>query len=200
MPVVSRTSQPRNAESFENDIFVGIDMSLTDTGIAAIDSMNNIILTKSIKTNSKENEFRRIEYIVRNTLRVIDGLWGSYRTIYVCLEQPGMSVRAGKAYTRFEIFGILKYELSRRSNVKLWTAAPTVVLYKVIAPSGGGKKLNSKEKKQRSIDFVLREYGNFYKNDNITDAIAIGRLVQDITIRRARYSVIRVPHIPRDPI
>ncbi len=148
-------------------IVLGIDPSLTDTGFAVLDGSDSIIDVKSFRSYPKQSDEYRIRLIAKGIVQEIE----QYRydhDVYVFIEALPFAKRpTGSAYTRSELYGVIKYLLVEMGIHTYFVSALT--LKKQFAGTGTADKHNVQAA-------VYNRYGRLIKNDNIADAIGLASI------------------------
>jgi len=146
-------------------VYVGIDHSLTGTGIVVLDQDGCILEQKLIKTSSDQIDEKRM-------IDIIDGL--SFvpkilRLKYVYIEGPSY-MSSGQAVLQMGALHYLIRIFLYRKKVR----------YKIIAP-GSLKKFicgpgNGNAKKEFMLLNIYKKYGLEFKDNNIADAYSLARM------------------------
>ena len=138
---------------------MGIDQSLTATGIAIIDKDENIIHTETIKTDKTQTDLRRCVLIVD---RISDLCRGKDVT-HVAFEGYAFNVRGNYSYRAGELGGILKH--------KLWTLN---LFFQQVAILSHKKSFtgNGHAKKEDMIAQAIKRYKRTF-NEHEADAISL---------------------------
>ena len=144
-------------------MFVGIDHSLTGTGVVVIDQNGCIHEQKLIKTTPDEIEEKRMT-------RIIDGL--SFipkivrlKTVYI--EGPSF-MSTGQAVLQMGALHYLVRIFLYRKKVKYKIIAPGT-LKKFITGSGAAKK-------EHMLLNIYKKWGIEFKDNNLADAYSLARL------------------------
>lgn len=149
--------------------FVGIDISLTGTGVCRLTRDGTVGKTKCIKTlahKSFTQWFDRIKAITDEVMEYVDN--GSI----VFVEGYAFGA-TGQVFNIAELSGYIKYQLYTGDCTAVIQVPPTS-LKKYIAGKGNAKKdLMLKE--------VYKKYGVDFTDDNIADAFALARMAYELT-------------------
>jgi len=145
--------------------FVGVDHSLTGTGIVVLDQDGCIIEQKLIKTTSDQIDEKRM-------IDIIDGLSFIPKIVKLkCVYIEGPSyMSSGQAVLQMGALHYLIRIFLYRKKVK----------YKIIAP-GSLKKFicgpgNGNAKKEFMLLNIYKKYGLEFKDNNIADAYSLARM------------------------
>ena len=168
------------------DIFLGIDLSLTDTGFSAIDDGGNILFTKSIKTNPKSLDFARVLYTTTAILNDARAYAGDHKVRAFIEAIPFAPRPNGKTYTRTELFGIVKYGLVT-SGIDTYVIGATTLKKEFASHGAAGK--------DAVIAAVHRRFGRLIKNDNVADSLGLASLGRDHFVSKLRFSMEKMPMI-----
>lgn len=172
-----RHSKPSTAGKFN---FIGLDISLTDTGIVILDHEAELIHHSSIKTTPKRTDMERKNYIL-DTLRdtIVDNTQMCDLAI-VCIEDYAYGRSTGKVFTRAELSGTVKrwlYEV----DMPVFVISPTSVKAWV----AGGRS-----KKEEIMMAVHGIWGFQTNNDNIADAFVVAKMLEAFVMRREPLALV----------
>jgi len=143
-------------------MFVGIDHSLTGTGVVVIDQDGCILEQKLIKTTNDEIEEKRMTYII-DELSFIPKI---VRLKRVYIEGPSF-MSTGQAVLQMGALHYLIRIFLYRKKVK----------YKIIAP-GTLKKFTTGSgaaKKEQMLLHIFKRWGIEFKDNNTADAYCLAR-------------------------
>lgn len=146
---------------------VGLDLSLTDTGMVVLmrGSKWVPIFADSFKTKAEEPEIERKCYIVNSVIQTIIDLKLLPANTLICIEGYAISRNQGKLFTRAEIIGTIKHLLSIMGYVS-FTVSPTSA--KEFMGNGKFDKDDMKREAKRNFGFV-------HRNHNVVDAFIMAR-------------------------
>lgn len=163
----------------EKGFYLGLDLSLTGTGICVIDEQGIVHVTQTLKTKLKG--FERLQFIRKSTLAIIE----VFKPIFTCIEGYSMGSRAGQAFSIGELGGIIKYSLWGR-GVPFKDVAPTQV-----KKFGTGKGNCAKDEIMMK---VYKEYGFEAKDNNCADSFVLAQIARawksSVTLRKHQAEVI----------
>jgi Holliday junction resolvasome RuvABC endonuclease subunit len=154
-----------------NYTVVGIDQSLTATGLALIHSDKNIMApeaprhyTAALKP-TKERGIERLMYIEKAVER-----WIPSGTDLAVMEGYAMGIRNGQVFSLGECGAIIKRTVSLR-GIPLISVAPGT-LKKYVSGNGAAKK-------NLMLLAAYKKFGVTFDDDNECDAYCMARLGQD---------------------
>jgi len=154
---------------------VGIDSSLTSTGICVLfvlgNSKLNMVLTKSKQFATDEE---RIKYIATETLKKVReavGLTG-LRHVKWGIEDYSFNVKAGRVRQLAEVGGLIKQVLWAATG-RLPVKINPKTLKKFIVGTG-------KAAKNQHLLYAYTKWGIKFPNDDVCDAYAVARLVEAV--------------------
>lgn len=151
---------------------IGIDVSLTATGICAISEVG--VKSLLIPTTPQEHDFKRQLKIADTVLGFVEAANRNDRVV-VAIEGYANSAfkrGSGKLFTRAEIVGMIKISLSLKYNCDIFIVQPTS-LKLFICGKGNGSK-------QQMMDAIQLRYNKFFNDDNLADAYALCKYLQAI--------------------
>lgn len=151
-------------------LVVGLDLSLTDSGIVILDcrpASPVVIHRKSFKTSTDDGSDQyRVNLIVNYVLQKLVDSKYECANIVVVIENYSMGSRVGKSFTRSEIGGTIKYIISTVFGFPCYTVAPTSL--KKFIHTG-------KATKSEMGFYCQAKFGFYDDNDNIVDAYCLTR-------------------------
>ena len=153
---------------------IGVDVSLTSTGIAVVDNMAKIHSVDHIKTSPNKADHTRIDYIVDQFFERLRPYINDH-TRFV-FEAFAFSRNSGKAFTRAEVAGIIKYKL-RQDEYDIIAVSPSA-LAKEIAGNGRCGK-------DGMMQAVFRKYNFYTKISDEADALAAAMYGHKLFIEHA---------------
>lgn len=160
---------------------IGLDISLQDTGLVMLLSGKTpeSILSCSITSDPKTPEFRRVCGIVDRVISEIISSGFNYATTKVAfIEGHAFGRNTGKAKTRAELAGIIKYRLVG-AGISTFIVPPNS-LKMVTAGNGHATKKDM-------INAVKDRFGVIYTNDNLADAHALAEYGKEVLLGGKRY-------------
>lgn len=148
-------------------IVLGIDQSLTGSGVSIIDA-NEILYKGLIK--SKRNGTKRLIDIKNQILE----LNNKFRPDYVAMEGYGFMTK-GRAFELGELGGMIKVMFTELGKEPM-----------VVHPSHLKKYITGKGNADKSIMLmgVYKKYGIEFDNHNIADSFGISKMALDILLTR----------------
>jgi Holliday junction resolvasome RuvABC endonuclease subunit len=173
----------------EQDTFAGIDGSLTGTGIAIINTADEKIAIKTIKTGPKDfaNDLDRIQHITDTILSSIPS-----NTKMVCIEDVFISkFQVGSGMKLIGLAFLIRNALYK-AKIPFFLVAPTQ-LKKFISNKGNSSK-------DQITKEVYKKYGCDCSDDNQADAVVLSKISQslyaylhkkDLNVLRPQMEVIK---------
>lgn len=160
---------------------VGLDLSLTGTGVVVLSHDNEVLLAETLKNKLRGME--RLEFIRNKITDVID----DYPDATYCVENYAMGSRAGQAFSIGELGGVIKLLLFERGIIPY--LVPPTRLKKFI--TGGGKA-----EKDMIMMLVYKRWGWEASDNNTADAYSLSKLGQNLItpssdLNKAQLEVIR---------
>lgn len=150
-----------------NQEFVGIDLSLSGTGLCLIYSDYSIILNSLLSVKTTETSLRL--FLLRNEL---NNCLKDHKIKLCCIEGPSFGSKdGGRLFQIGEWTGVVKLLLFEL-NIPVVIAVPSQ-LKKYI--SGTGKDI----KKEHIMLDVYKKYGHEFRDNNIADAYVLSRIARD---------------------
>lgn len=147
-------------------MYLGIDQSLTHSGVVVLNSFGYISEHLCIKPKCKG--VARLEYIKEQLDTLLEFLVCNKRDLLVCMEGYSYGNMFGKAFELGELGGV----------IKCWAGSGLIV-----APTTLKKFITGKGKLEKGIDkkdiiprIVKEKWGFETKDDNIADAYGLARI------------------------
>lgn len=162
--------KPAKSETKNNHrikYLIGVDVSITCTGIAIVDNMRKLVKSTHIKPITKTlADHTRIDEMVSQFFDFVNPTLESVPSyaIKFVFEAYAFGRFQGKMFSRAELAGILKHEL-RKSDYDIVACSPTA-LKKATTGKGNIKG------KDAMMQAVFANYGAYTQNDDEADAIA----------------------------
>lgn len=171
-------------------MFLGIDASLTGTGLALINDEYKI--EKTLKLTVPHKDIERLFHLENLLLPFIED---SAKIKLVCIEGPSYQSKDHTLFQLGEWAGIIKLNLFKK-GIDVIIAAPSQ-LKKYI--SG---KFESTSKKELVILDIYKYYGEEIRDNDIADAYVVSRLardyykrfienIQDDTLKKSQIEVLK---------
>jgi len=150
--------------------FICIDPSLRSTGFAIMDNMEEVLQTEQIRTKSGLSDHKTCDQIVETIFDLVNDnpILGKPKHTLVVIEDYAMGRFQGKSFGRAEVIGTLLWNF-RQDEYPIIAVAPTSLKSYVAQDFGGGKA--KKPDMQAAVHSLT---GNWYANDDINDAVALG--------------------------
>lgn len=151
-------------------MYIGIDASLTSTGIAVLDE--NGFSTQVLKSKSSLRGPERLDYLQNEFIKILGEIKNSHDPIEGCaIEGYAMGMRQpGRLADIGEWGGLVRLTLYRQSIPTI--VVPPTNLKKYISGSGGTKK-------NLIVMKVLQKYGIECKTDDEADALGLSAMAAD---------------------
>jgi len=145
--------------------FIGLDLSLTGTGVVVIDTAGTIISQDLIKTNSKQDMEERFDDILNKIFDII----GKYPKEDIIIYMEGLSF-GSSGQSMLELAGL--HYIVRHM---FWTHKYN---FTVIPPSKIKKFITGKGscKKELILLYVFKKFGVTIEENNIADAYCLAQL------------------------
>lgn len=150
--------------------FVGVDISLTGTGVCRLSSQGKLVNAECIKTKAHKSFtewFDRINMITSKVVQYIDA--GSV----VFVEGYAFGAN-GQVFNIAELSGYMKFQLYCGDCTAVIQVPPTS-LKKYITGTGNAKK-------ELILKEVYKRYSMDFNDDNVADAYALARMGYELTL------------------
>ena len=146
---------------------IGIDQSLTGTGVSVI---NDDKLEYSTVIKSKFKGVKRLVDIKNQLIKIYD----SYRPDHIAMEGYGFMTR-GRGFELGELGGVIKVTFSELGN-------PPIIVH----PSHLKKFVTGKGNCDKSLVLmhIYKKYNIEFNDNNIADSYGIARLVLEIVLMK----------------
>jgi crossover junction endodeoxyribonuclease RuvC len=144
-------------------VFVGIDHSMTGTGVVVIDQNGNILEQKLIKTTADDSDEKRMVTILDN-LSFIPKIV-KLKTVYI--EGPSFASQGQAVLQMGALHYLIRIFLFRKK-----------INYKIIAP-GSLKKFicgNGNAKKEHMLLNIYKRWNIEFNDNNIADAYGLAMM------------------------
>lgn len=146
-------------------IILGIDQSLTGTGLAVIECQlgtkpnhSSVLYTNTVETKNL-SDMQRIDYIVSHVLKIVD----QFTPVLIVMENYAFGAKGRLAHLG-ELGGAIKYELYKK-GFTVRVVAPNT-LKKFITGFGDANKELMMEK-------IESYFGKCFSDDNQADALGL---------------------------
>ena len=146
--------------------FVGLDLSLSSTGLVVISEDYSILLQKLISSSPKDQIEHRISSICDQIFSEIK----LYEPCIICVEDLSFSSR-GRAILDIAGLNLFVRTCLYNEQKKFYTVAPTV-LKKFVCNTG-------KAKKELMLLKVYQKFGIEFDNNNLADSYSLARFCKD---------------------
>ena len=163
-------------------MIIGIDPSLTETGVVVLDDTGSIVEAIGLKSK----KLRGMERLVWIREQVKSRLTQNKPTIVV-IEGYSFGSRGRAIFNLGELGGVLRV-LLHDLGIK-YVEVPPTVLKKFL-----GKGNFSKEEVMAAIS---KRYGIDFQNDNVADAYALGRMAHDLGTKGLEEIVVKKEKIKK---
>jgi len=157
--------------NIENLRFVGIDLSLTGTGIVCIDGNSKVVSSKLIQTKPTKNKMKRLLFIRNSIINFLTDL----PITEIVLEGFSYGSKGAAVYDLGMLGGIIRLDLFEKSFPYYVDYSPTFVK-KFIAGKGNAKK-----------DLMIKEVfklGFDTDDSNLADAFALAYIVKTMYLAK----------------
>lgn len=147
--------------------YVGLDLSLTNTGVAILtDNLNDLPQVLSIKTTPKYDLYTRAEMALEKLKVFLDVHTGSNKNTHFFVEGFAFGAK-GQIFNIAEFSGIIKYYINKEwfFDSDFYQIPPTS-LKKFITGSGTAKK-------ELMVKEVYKRYQFDTNDDNAADAFSL---------------------------
>ncbi|CAB4161977.1 RuvC Holliday junction resolvasome, endonuclease subunit [uncultured Caudovirales phage] len=150
---------------------VGLDLSLSCTGVAVIDDEGILVTTAAIKTkacNGVRGRVGRYDQLSKQIVSIIN----SYSPCDVLIEGYSFGSKGRGQIDRAESGGVIRHQIiTQCPGVRMIDEIAPLSLQKEVTGYGGGK---GKEKKKAMKDAVEEVYGELgYKTSDQYDAVGL---------------------------
>jgi len=151
-----------------NNLYIGIDLSLTSTGIIILDDFE-ILIKKLIKTKNDLDIEDRLLYISDTIFNLVNNYSKYNKIIYI----EGLSYNSKNSCRMLELAGLhyLIRSDMRRINLK-YEIIPPATLKKFVTGKGNCKK-------NLIILYVYKKWNIELSDDNLADAYSLARMALD---------------------
>jgi len=149
-----------------NGVFVGLDLSLTGTGVVVLDNECSVLCAETLKNKLRGME--RLAYLREEIHSVVR----KYPSAVYCIEGYAMGSRSGQAFSIGELGGVIKLLLHTENIIP--HLVPPTRLKKFIV--GGGRA-----EKDMILMKVFQRWGWEAKDNNQADAYGLARIAYGLT-------------------
>ena len=147
----------------DTQLIIGLDLSLTSTGVSVYSISENTIITESIKTSNKNSYMQRYR-IILDRITEIDHFIVPAAIYFIEGYSFGSFGKSSSMSNLIELGGIIKYDLTNRE--RFYIDVPPTVLKKFVTGKGNAKK--------EDIKLALyKKYHKEFKNSDEADAYAL---------------------------
>ena len=173
--------------------YLGIDQSLSGTGLCVLDEHGKILHTAVIKPK-KIFGVHRLRYIADEIRDFIEDKCGEFDEIRGSREEYSFSSKGAALFNLGElggvvdltIFNMFVHESMCGKNIQYYRI-PAGVHKKYVVKNGNAKKGSTKADVQKYLDLVEKHTGEVFTDDNIADSYMIARTL------RAFYQIMENP-------
>ena len=164
----------------EGPYYVGLDISITGTGVVVLDKQLQRVVAECIKTKPQDDWYGRVNNIVSRVFEYIpDPVF-----CMVFVEDYAFAAK-GQVFNIAELSGIIKYRMWV-DGYRFLRIPPTSLKKFTTATGTAPKELMMKE--------VYKRYGVDFNDNNVADAYALARMGYAITQQ------VNVPAYQKDAI
>jgi crossover junction endodeoxyribonuclease RuvC len=150
-------------EKAEIQLVIGLDLSLTSTGIAVYNIIDDNIFTLAVSTSSKDIYMARYSKILK-VIKDIDHFLLPVSLFFIEGYSLGSFGKSSAMSNLIELGGIIKYDLASRG--RSYISVPPTTLKKFITGKGNSKK--------EDIKLALyKKYGQEFKTSDEADAFSL---------------------------
>jgi crossover junction endodeoxyribonuclease RuvC len=147
----------------DTQLIIGLDLSLTSTGVSIYSISDDTIVTESIKTSNKNSYMQRYR-IILDRITEIDHFIVPAAIYFIEGYSFGSFGKSSSMSNLIELGGIIKYDLTNRE--RFYIDVPPTVLKKFVTGKGNAKK--------EDIKLALyKKYHKEFKNSDEADAYAL---------------------------
>lgn len=169
------------------DYIIGNDMSLTDSGITVLDGEGKRVDTFSIKTKASPIDHHRIDHIVQVYFENINKYLEKGKIAFVFEDILFSGKKSAKAGARFQLLGVIQWNLRQMLGVKTIAIGPNVWVSNVLYPAK--VPMVSKDRKEAINAACRNKYGFYTENRNISDSYGIARTGYQYFVLKKRITV-----------
>lgn len=156
--------------------FIGLDLSVSSTGVVILDELGELVLSKAIVVKSLGSTWRdRVQRNLRiwNQLDTLISTHVLYSTIQAVLIEDYAPRYMGSAIPIIELGGLVRENLLGISNLHVDCIPPTVVK-KFITGAGNAGKIEVATR-------LTKDYNVMFKSDDLYDAFGIAQFARALT-------------------
>jgi Holliday junction resolvasome RuvABC endonuclease subunit len=176
---VERFLTAHGAEEYMSFCYLGIDQSLSGTGICVLDKDGKVLKTGIIKPK-KLKGVQRLRYIVDELVEFIRTHCSEFDEIRASREEYSFSSKGAALFNLGELGGVIDLAFFDEANGTLldrkiqYYRIPAGVHKKFVVKNGNAKKGTVKADKQKYLNRIAKHTGTLFDDDNIADAYMIG--------------------------
>ena len=147
----------------DTQLIIGLDLSLTSTGVCVYSITEDSVVTESIKTSNKNSYMQRYK-IILDRITEIDHFMVPAAIYFIEGYSFGSFGKSSSMSNLIELGGIIKYDLNNRE--RFYIDVPPTILKKFVTGKGNAKK--------EDIKLALyKKYHKEFKNSDEADAYAL---------------------------
>jgi Holliday junction resolvasome RuvABC endonuclease subunit len=151
----------------KHNLYVGLDLSLTNTGLSVITRTGTLYMIESINAKERRGE-ERLDYITTEMRNCFD-CFRNLNSMLIYIEGYAMGAK-GRVFDIGELGGVVKLILYRHNcNYKV---IPPTVLKKFVIGRGAGEGTKKEDMKL----FAYKKWGMEFDNNDECDAYCLARL------------------------
>lgn len=145
--------------------YVGLDLSLTGTGVVVLDQNCEVVFVKTLKNKLRGEE--RLSYLQS----VIRAVIAKYPLATYCVEGYAMGMRSGQSFSIGELGGVIK--------LLLWTRGK---VFNLVTPTALKKFVTGKGKAEKDMVIlnVYKKWGWEAADNNQADAYVLAQIAKEI--------------------
>lgn len=147
------------------DYFVGLDLSLTGSGVVVLDSKGDVEFAETIKTNQSGEQ--RLVTIKDRIITIVSDC----QPEMICIENYAMGIRAGQSFSIGELGGVIKVGLYQQGHA--FTLVTPTRLKKYITGKGVAEK-------DMILLSVYKNFGYEAKDNNVADAYGLAHIARSL--------------------
>jgi len=91
---------------------IGIDLSMTSTGVVVLTNDKELLWFKTIKTSPKDNIYKRVMYV----LKQLDIIINYFNTASIVIEAPAFAAKGSRVYQMFGFHFVTTMLIFRYKN------------------------------------------------------------------------------------
>jgi Holliday junction resolvasome RuvABC endonuclease subunit len=166
-------------------LYIGIDASLTGTGVVILQDDRSIVKAVCI-TSKPSSDLPRVDKIASTVLDLVKS-YADDKKVYVIFESiPFSRNPTGKSFTRHNLVFLLQW-LFAKEGIETFSVTPTTIKNKFVGHGHAEKKA--------VIAAIHQKYRHTIKNDNIADAFAAADLLIAFIAKKLKLPIVKSPRL-----